>query len=63
MRRFVPVKNFCNLVFKITFPLSIIVYVLRGLGYLTYMPGGVLLALIFTSVFSLLIYLWLSTYL
>lgn len=63
MRRFVPVKNVCNLVFKITFPMAVVVYVLRGFGYLTNLPGGVLLVLIFTSIFSLLIYLWLSTYL
>ncbi|MCS6941360.1 MAG: hypothetical protein NZ901_02250 [Geminocystis sp.] len=43
--------------------MAVVVYVLRGFGYLTNLPGGVLLVLIFTSIFSLLIYLWLSTYL
>ena len=37
-------------------PLTIIIYVMRGLGILTFIPGGIIYLLILLSVASLILY-------
>lgn len=42
--------------FSITLGLSILVYLLRGFGIVTFLPGGVLIGLIILSISTFFIY-------
>jgi hypothetical protein len=42
--------------FSITLGLSILVYLLRGFGIVTFLPGGVLLGLIFLTILTFFMY-------
>jgi hypothetical protein len=42
--------------FSITLGLSILVFLLRGLGIVTFLPGSVLLGLIILAIFSFFMY-------
>lgn len=55
-------KKVLSLVFIISFCLSIILYVLRGLGFLGFLSGGVILFCFLIAIFSALILLFVKTY-
>ncbi len=42
--------------FSISLGLSILVYLLRGFGIVTFLPGGILLGLIFLAISTFFIY-------
>lgn len=61
-RKLGKIQDLLLLIFKISLPLSIVLYVLRGLGFLGFVSGGVLSFCILTSIFSLLGFLLVKTY-
>ena len=47
--------------FSISFGLSILIYLLRGFGIVTFLPGGILLALLVVAISSFFTYTILIT--
>lgn len=55
-------KKILSLIFIISLCLSIILYVLRGLGFLGFLSGGVILFCFLIAIFSAIILLFVKTY-
>ena len=49
-------------ILKVSFPVSLGLYLFRGWGIISFLPGWILLVTITLSIFSLLGYLTLKTY-
>jgi len=55
-------KGFLSLSFIIALPLSLILYILRGLGFLGFLSGGVILICFLIAIFSAISLLLVKTY-
>ncbi|MCY7368605.1 MAG: hypothetical protein LH474_10695 [Chamaesiphon sp.] len=51
-----PLTQKFSYLFSISLGLSILVYLLRGFGIVTFFPGGILLGLIFLAISTFFIY-------
>jgi hypothetical protein len=51
-----PLTQKFSYLFSISLGLSILVYLLRGFGIVTFLPGGILLGLIFIAISTFFIY-------
>ncbi len=55
-------NRWLEIVLKISFPLSILLYLVRGFGLVSFLPGWIFLITIVLFVFSFLGYLTIKTY-
>jgi hypothetical protein len=51
-----PLTQKFSYLFSISLGLSILIYLLRGFGIVTFLPGGILLGLIFLAISTFFIY-------
>lgn len=61
-RNFVKIRKNLSRLIIVLIPISIILYLVRGFGFLSFVSGGYFLFLIIVSFFSLTIFLILKTY-
>ena len=47
---------------QVSIPITIVLYLIRVMGFLSFLPGGIILFLMIISILSLLSYLILQTY-
>ncbi|BAQ63385.1 hypothetical protein GM3709_150 [Geminocystis sp. NIES-3709] len=61
-RNLIKIQKNLRLLIIALIPITVILYLLRGLGFLGFLSGGILLFLIIASFFSLVTFLIIQTY-
>lgn len=62
LRKFGKLKGYLSLISIISLSLSLILYIVRGLGFLGFLSGGIILVCFFIGIFSGIGFLLVKTY-